>query len=213
MFDLLIFDLSSRRGRGLGGFGEIEAVRERLRPGRFAVFYWPLDRAWRAGPSLESDLVRVLCGDMDNRGGEAVEFFVNMGVRIFSRRSSAAVEEIFVMVFRKSGESLRARRLEGGAHVERSRLDTGDFAFTRDLANNVWHLYRGGGVRRQLVSRFARLLTWDDERVGVWDGARWRAEHSARLALRTDLVPVPEKYHYGFAQEEAANGPKQRRLL
>ncbi|MDA8000999.1 MAG: hypothetical protein MPK08_04090 [Alphaproteobacteria bacterium] len=210
MLDLLIFDLSRQSETGLDGFAEIDAVHDRLRPGRFAVFYWTLDRRWCPSPPMEGELLRTLCGDMRDRGREKVEFFVNMGVRVFSRHDLEAGEEIFVMVFRKSGEALRGRRGESVSLARKSRLDTLDSAFTRDIANNVWHIYRKDGVQKQLVTRFVRLLTWHDEQVGIWNGVRWRSIGSAQMEINSSLVPVPQKYDYDFAGNGASRGSARR---
>ncbi|MGR4001047.1 MAG: hypothetical protein OD811_04580 [Alphaproteobacteria bacterium] len=190
MFDLLVFNLSPQTTGGLNNFAELNAINHRLRPGRFAVFYWPLAQEWRSTHPLESELVQALCGDTNQRKQEEIKFFVNMGVRVFSRQQLLPIEELFVMVFRKSGPPLRERKTEDSSLINKNKLNTHDFAFTRDLVNNVWHVYKKDGIQKQLVTRFARLLTWNDEKIGIWNGSHWRSENSENLPLNLNLVPV-----------------------
>ena len=71
-----------------------------------------------------------------------------------------------------------------------------DPVFTRDVANNVWHLNEVNLMER-LVARFSSLLTWQDEEFVVVSGNKIsEINDRKKLTLKEDLVGVPTKVPY-----------------
>lgn len=197
MHDLIIADAEGMGAEGVASLaGE---VKRSLSPGRFFACHWSERRDWTARCPVESILVREMCGGIDRRGREDVEFFANLGVRLYRVAPSTPVGEAHAAVFRRAGrESVRARLKDGAVSPGGSALDTRDYAFTRDVANNMWHLYERGW-RESLRGRLARLLSWHDEKVALFVGGAWTEVESSALRMESDLVPVPEKHTYAFA--------------
>jgi len=71
-----------------------------------------------------------------------------------------------------------------------------DPVFTRDVANNVWHLSEENLIER-LIARFSSLLTWQDEDFIVVSGTKIsQVTDRKKLDLKSDLVGVPSKIPY-----------------
>ena len=71
-----------------------------------------------------------------------------------------------------------------------------DPVFTRDVANNVWHLSEENLIDR-LIARFSSLLTWQDEDFVVVSGTKIsQVTDRKKLDLKSDLVGVPTKVPY-----------------
>jgi len=166
-----------------------------LSPGRFLVAYWRLSSGWRGQRPVEATLTSSLCGTPEGRGPRGMLFFANMGIRIYGDEGASSPEqELAALLLRRRGPPMRELRHRSPASVvEASRLDTRDFAFTRDVANSVWHL-QASGWRRALHARFARLLSWENERVAVRVNGKWEERETRDYSLKSDIVPVPEKY-------------------
>jgi hypothetical protein len=82
------------------------------------------------------------------------------------------------------------------ASLKRNSIPVADKVFTRDVANNVWHLINDN-FKDRVAARFSALLTWQDEDFLVHDGSRIRPLLNRKtLTLKEDLVGVPNKVPY-----------------
>jgi hypothetical protein len=80
--------------------------------------------------------------------------------------------------------------------LKRNVIPVSEKVFTRDVANNVWHLL-GDNFKERLTSRFSSLLTWQDEEFVVLDGGKTSfIKERTALTLKEDLVGVPKKVPY-----------------
>jgi hypothetical protein len=71
-----------------------------------------------------------------------------------------------------------------------------DKVFTRDVANNVWHLL-ADNFKERVITRFSTLLTWQDEEFFVVDQSKTtEVKDRKALILKEDLVGVPNKVAY-----------------
>ena len=103
----------------------------------------------------------------------------------------------------RKGEKAYKRRLSASKDLlESSKLEALQPAFTRDVANNVWHMRNGRGLNH-VIDRLGSLLAWSDERILVSDMTTIRARSRKRPAYNEDLIGRPTKYPY----EEALNKP------
>ena len=104
--------------------------------------------------------------------------------------------EAGVVIFRRKGEKAYKRRLSASKDLlRRSELDTLHPAFTRDVANNVWHMRNGRGLNH-VIDRLGSLLAWPDERILISDMTTIRARSRKKPAYDKDLIGRPTKYPY-----------------
>ena len=100
-------------------------------------------------------------------------------------------------IIKRIGDKPYKRR--GEFSIAKTKLDTvpvKDPVFTRDVANNVWHLNEENLTER-LSARFSSLLTWKDEDFIVISGTKIsKIEDRKKLVLKADLVGVPTKVPY-----------------
>jgi len=136
------------------------------------------------------------------------EFFGNLAVRLCKpkKESREITDEIGVLLFRKKGEKTYKRKTEVPKNIkESSTINTLHPVFTRDIANNIWHM-KSQKSRYNIVDRLSTLLAWSDEEVLVCKNSKLKTRGRSQGDFDLDLVGVPKKiqYHYmtGFMQEE-----------
>jgi hypothetical protein len=101
-------------------------------------------------------------------------------------------------MYRKSGEKAYLRRLTSNDEfIDKARFNAIHPVFTRDVANNVWHLSRSNAVSR-IIQRLSALLTWPDERTRIISNSSTRSLAWRPLNLDKDLIGVPTKVEYQF---------------
>ncbi len=160
-----------------------------------------LPRNW-----VEAVSVEVFLGPPSDRSeGDEWEFFGTIAVRLCRPRvgKRLLMREAGVIIFRRKGEKAYKRRLSASKDLlESSKLEALQPAFTRDVANNVWHMRNGRGLNH-VIDRLGSLLAWSDERILVSDMTTIRARSRKRPAYNEDLIGRPTKYPY----EEALDKP------
>lgn len=165
-------------------------------PGRFVAALWQVPLAWTDEPPIEAAAITALMSPPEARaadGSGPVAFHANLAVRTYGADQVAPARCFQMLLVRKAGPRVIARRGENAALDAAARLETKAAAFTRDWANNVWHLPDDAAEAR-IVGRLARLLCWPDEPVMVL-----AADGAAHVFARQDapqdaLVAVPERY-------------------
>jgi hypothetical protein len=166
-------------------------------PGRFLCVLWPVPLAWQDEAPVEATVAAVLLGPPGTRredATEAVTLHANLVVRSYGLDPLVPARCFQVLVLRRAGPRLLDRRkAPGGAPEVAAKLDTGRPAFTRDWANNVWHL-RDDAAEERIMARLARLLRWPDEPVLLVRAGFAPAPWTAPAAPAEDLVGVPERY-------------------
>ena len=160
---------------------------------------WGQARNWVEAVSAETFLGQP----SDRSEGDAWEFFGNIVVRLCRPRANKRLlmREAGVVIFRRKGEKPYKRRLSASKDLlRRSDIDTLHPAFTRDVANNVWHMRNRRGLNH-VIDRLGGLLAWPDERILISDMTTTRARSRKEPAYDKDLIGRPTKYPY----EEASN--------
>ena len=164
--------------------------------GRFAALMWGVSRQWHAQPPIEAWMGEGMLGDPTERGDDAFGLHAHLAVRAYGDDRIEPVATYRVLLYRRRGPLPFARKHEVGDLLDRDRLDTTRFAFTRDVANDVWHLPAEDAVTAT-VARLARLLIWSDERVvRITGGGDVVADLRSRAHGAGDLVGVPHKVPY-----------------
>ncbi len=184
---------------------------ECVSPGRTIAAVWQVPHAWIQQNPIEGWLTTAVSGDPASRRESkevGTNFFGNLAVRAYRRDALKPTSTYQVALYRRAGAAPYVRAKDADAPIETARLDTKAYAFTRDYANNVWHLPQRQ-VERAILSRLARLVCWPDERVAVLDRKGLHRLRKWPVSPTGDLVGVPEKYDYGWS----ANGHTQLPLI
>ena len=129
------------------------------------------------------------------------EFFANLAIRLCAPKKGKrqVAGEVGVLIFRKSGPKSYKRRLEVSRDFQESaKIDALHPVFTRDVANNIWHL-RNRRSRDQIVDRLGTLLAWPDERIIISEASSLRTKSRKVSKYEKDLIGVPSKEMYEWA--------------
>lgn len=181
----------------------LKVAMEKTPAGRNLVILYDLPSEWGETPTTESDLVREILGSPVERtnefewefSGAVVVRFCNEKVDDRSLDSEAALA-----IFRRTGDKAYKRRKNADPKIiEKSTLESLHPVFTRDLANNVWHL-KVDKKSNRVISRLSPLLAWSDENILVFAADEEQSLlKNNQLNLTDDLIGVAQKSSYdGF---------------
>jgi hypothetical protein len=183
--------------------------------GRHLAVLIDLPRSWEAGRNIEAAVcAQILTRPEARSDGDEWEYFGTIVVRMCgSTGSDRDVErEVGVVVCRRHGPKPYERRWEmSSQRADAARLDVLHPVFTRDVANNVWHLW-GDDPSDEIVRRMAHLLTWPDEETLVIAHRSSRRINRRSARLERALIGVPSKRTYAWrgAQLELVYGSPTR---
>lgn len=175
---------------------QIRKGKELVTVGRYLIVVFEAPNDWASHLPIEGLVISETLRGIHDRTNDW-EYFGNGVIRLYSSKSLRYSKAYQWTVVRRAGDKPYKRREEfDAAQLEVNQLPVSDKVFTRDVANNVWHL-RSDNFKDRLVARFKGLLTWDDEDMIVLEGGR-RSPHVAEgpLRLGDDLVGVPQKIEY-----------------
>jgi hypothetical protein len=173
--------------------------------GRQLCVTFPLPRKWIESFPYDAIVVSEVLGKPETRAepNEWV-FSVNISIRLCKAVADQRVVsgEIGVLIFRRSGEMAYTRRATMAQEkLDKAILPVLNPVFTRDVANNVWHLPSEGHVSR-IRNRLQSLYTWPDERTLLVSSESQRSLAWKRLNLDDDLVGVPTKSSYRWSADQ-----------
>jgi len=178
----------------------IAEAMSRTPDGRHLIVLWRATNEWVKSNPIEALATELILRQPNDRQTAAWEFFGN-GVTRCYRSQSERVEIVWTwLVFRKAGEKPYRRKRSVGANVAAaSTLDTLNKVFTRDVANNVWHMPISQGASGT-IRRLQSLLTWADETIDVIYLKRRerRAFHTPDYSR--DLIGVAVKTTYNLCE-------------
>jgi len=170
--------------------------------GRVLAVIYQLPSSWKPSAPLEQAIHEAVMPSPQDRGNEdGWEFFGNLAVRGFDIEAPerSVKTECGVLLYRRSGNKAYVRRHQASAHVIRnSTLTSTHPVFTRDVANNVWHLEQAD-LADQIIRRLGSLLAWSDETITVVRGRSVEAVPNRRLSLDSDLIGQAQKVDYDWA--------------
>lgn len=180
---------------------EIMEAMEATPPGRYLCISYVLPTAWCHGQIWESVATRLILGSPTERSsGAEWQFAGNVFIRVCRKKSAGRdlEREMALVIFRRAGAPAYSRRSEiGPSDLRLATLPVLHPVFTRDVANNVWHI-PSQGFKTRIRRRLQALYTWPDEAtilIGSGEPRRlpWRS-----MNLDDDLVGVPSKKPYDW---------------
>lgn len=183
----------------------LDTAMARTPSGRILAAIVPMNSFWAVSVPVESQIVtRILGVPSSRRENDEWEFFGNVAVRACSLGGSGrtVLHESSVMLLRRSGAKIYERRKSTSqAVIDDATLPTPHPVFTRDVANNVWHL-SAKGFNASVRRRLGALLAWPDESILVVT-ERSRRRHSVLpMDLTDDLIGIPRKHDYEWATRQ-----------
>jgi hypothetical protein len=164
--------------------------------GRYLISVFDTPTNWESRVPLEALVVSGTLGNIENRNLEW-EYFGNGVVRCYKGKTLKLSRTLQWNIIKKIGDKPYKRRSEFSiAKTKQNTIPVKDPVFTRDVANNVWHLNEENLIDR-LIARFSSLLTWQDEDFILVSGSKIsKIEERKKLVLKSDLVGVPFKDAY-----------------
>lgn len=176
--------------------GQIIRSKDLVSEGRYLISVFDVPITWTSRIAVEGLIVANTLGTVENRSNEW-EFYGNGAIRCYKSKSLKLTKTYQWNIIRRIGEKPYVRRkILSASAIRKNSLPVADKVFTRDVANNVWHL-KNEDFQERLIARFSTLLSWQDEEFIVVSGTRSRViEERTRLILNEDLVGVPTKIPY-----------------
>jgi hypothetical protein len=181
---------------------QIIRARDAVSEGRYLVTVFDAPKDWTSRIPIEGLVISSTLGNIEDRS-HSWEFYGNGAIRCYRSKSLKLSRTLQWNIVRRTGDKPYVRRPGlPTTFLKKNMIPVSDKAFTRDVANNVWHL-KEEDLQDRIIARFSSLLTWQDEEFTVFSGTRSRkiAERT-RLDLSGDLVGVPTKIPYFWDSED-----------
>jgi hypothetical protein len=175
---------------------QVKTSSSHVTAGRYLISVFDAPTNWDSRVPLESLVVSSTLGNIENRNSDW-EYFGNGAIRCYKGKSLKLSKTLQWNIIKKIGDKPYKRRNEfSTAKTKQNTVPVKDPVFTRDVANNVWHLNEENLIER-IVARFSSLLTWHDEDFYfISEGKVSQITERKRLILNEDLVGVPTKVPY-----------------
>ena len=175
---------------------QVKVSSSHVTAGRYLISVFDAPSNWESRISIESLVVSGTLGNIENRNPNW-EYFGNGAIRCYKGTSLKLSRTLQWSIIKKLGDKPYKRRNEFSiAKTKQNTVPVKDPVFTRDVANNVWHLNEEN-LDERLIARFSSLLTWNDEDFLVISGTKIsKVEDRKKLVLKADLVGVPSKVPY-----------------
>jgi hypothetical protein len=167
-------------------------------PGRCIVFLWKPRVTWGSQIPCDSVVTETVLGGQMHRESKEFEFFGNGTTRGYSKVKSGLRYAgcLHWLIFRRVGPRAYSRRASISDAVQsRSEIPVLHKVFTRDVANNVWHL-RWTNAKSHTIRRLQGLLAWSDECLLLVDVQRKTRRPIATVDFTQNLVGVATKEIY-----------------
>jgi hypothetical protein len=178
---------------------EIERAMDATPEGRVLAVIYDLPGDWITSYPWESVVSSLVLQDPLLRSADPDwQILSTLAVRCckVGGKDRKVTREIGVALFAKKGSKAYKRRGSTTKKVAASsQLETLHPAFTRDVANNVWHLSSSNPIS-EIKNRLTALLTWSDESTLCFrKGKKITLSHDS-LNLNISLIGVPTKVLY-----------------
>jgi len=175
---------------------QVKVSSSHVTSGRYLISVFDAPSNWESRISIEALVVSGTLGNIENRN-PIWEYFGNGAIRCYKGKSLKLSRTVQWSIIKKLGDKPYKRRDEFSmAKTKQNIVPVKDPVFTRDVANNVWHLNEENLTER-LIARFSSLLTWNDEDFVVISGTKIsKIDNRKKLVLKSDLVGVPSKVPY-----------------
>ena len=175
---------------------QIKVSSSHVTDGRYLISVFDAPSNWESRIPIEALVVSGTLGNIENRSPNW-EYFGNGAIRCYKGKSLRLSRTLQWNIIKKFGDKPYKRRDEFSiVKTKQNTVPVKDPVFTRDVANNVWHLNEENLTER-LIARFSSLLTWNDEDFIVISGTKISTiDNRKKLVLKSDLVGVPSKVPY-----------------
>jgi hypothetical protein len=175
---------------------QVKVSSSHVTAGRYLISVFDAPSNWESRIPIEALVVSGTLGNIENRNPNW-EYFGNGAIRCYKGTSLKLSRTLQWSIIKKLGDKPYKRRNEFSiAKTKQNTVPVKDPVFTRDVANNVWHLNEEN-LDERLIARFSSLLTWNDEDFLVISGTKIsKIEDRKKLVLKADLVGVPSKVPY-----------------
>ena len=175
---------------------QVKVSSSHVTAGRYLISVYDAPSNWESRIPIEALVVSGTLGNIENRNPNW-EYFGNGAIRCYKGKSLKLSRTLQWSIIKKLGDKPYKRRGEFSiAKTKQNIVPVKDPVFTRDVANNVWHLNEEN-LDERLIARFSSLLTWNDEDFVVISGAKIsKIDGRKKLELKADLVGVPAKVPY-----------------
>ncbi len=175
---------------------QLNKAKELVSEGRYLIVVFEAPNDWESHLPIEAFVIEQTLGGIHNRSADW-EFFGNGVIRTYTSKALRYSKAYQWTIVRRAGDKPYARRGSLSATtLKRNTIPVADKVFTRDVANNVWHLL-ADNFKERVITRFSTLLTWQDEEFFVVDQSKvTEVKDRKALVLKEDLVGVPNKVAY-----------------
>mgnify|MGYP001603857958 CR=1 FL=1 len=176
----------------------IESAMDYVPSGRCLFILWEIKHQWEKSIPIESLAVNTILGSPTERTMSNWAFYGNGTVRLYESAKLSPSSTWMWVGARRSGEKAYVRQRSEKIDkqvVKLSTIPVSHPVFTRDVANNLWHLPSKNGLSR-IISRLQSLTMWADEVLIVCEGGVISRRKHKTLDCDDDLVPVAEKISY-----------------
>lgn len=175
---------------------QVKVSSSQVTDGRYLISVFDAPINWESRIPIEALVVSGTLGNIENRNPNW-EYFGNGAIRCYKGKSLKLSKTLQWSIIKKLGEKPYKRRAEFSiSKTKQNTVPVKDPVFTRDVANNVWHL-KEEDLTERLIARFSSLLTWNDEEFVVISGSKIsKINNRKKLSLKSDLVGVPSKVPY-----------------
>lgn len=178
---------------------EIERAMEATPEGRVLAAIYDLPKDWNSSYPWESEVSSIVLKNPDLRSTDTEwQILATLAIRCckLGGKSRKVTKELGVVLFIRKGLKAYTRRGSTTESVKNaSGITTLHPAFTRDIANNVWHLPTSNPIV-EIKVRLAALLTWSDESTLIFRKSRKTTASHHPMNLTNSLIGVPTKIPY-----------------
>lgn len=168
--------------------------------GRHLIVLWSPVGKWGPAEPVEALATEVVLNCPSDRTESNWEFFGNGITRCYRSKSTDVANVWSWLIFRRAGAKPYSRKNEVSERTKAtSTLDTLNKVFTRDVANNVWHMPVRSGASGT-IRRLQSLLTWSDETIVVVSKTRRERRPFIKQNHARDLIGVAVKVPYSLGE-------------
>lgn len=180
--------------------------------GRCLFVLWEVSNGWGSSIPVESIVVQSMLGRPSERVTNSWLFYGNGSVRLYGPSDPVPSSTWMWLGCRREGDKAYRRKQSevlSQETLDSSAIPVSHKVFTRDVANNLWHLPASDGLER-IIRRIQALTTWSDEVLLVCFDNRIERWMHLPLNCNDDLVPVAEKIVYEYEGLELSRPGKQK---
>lgn len=180
--------------------------------GRCLFVLWEVSNGWGSSIPVESIVVQSMLGRPRERATNSWLFYGNGAVRLYEPSDPVPLSTWMWLGCRREGDKAYRRKQNevlSQETLDSSAIPVSHKVFTRDVANNLWHLSASDGLAR-IIRRIQALTTWSDEIALVCFDDRTERWKHLPLDCNDDLVPVAEKIVYECEGLELSRPGKQK---